>query len=131
MLSVLDCLLVKAGERHVSLIALLDLSATFDTLRRSIFLKLLKVTFAVRDLVFEWFASYVHDRSQSVTVDGIVSALSPLVYGVSKGSVLGPVLFTQYSQPLSDAISDQESDNDTEFSQSAQPDEFRSIQSGI
>ena len=104
MLSVLDCLLVKAGERCVSLIALFDLSAAFDTLRRSIFLKMLKVIFAVRDLVFEWFASYVHDRSQSVTVDGIVSALSsqsvtvdgivsalsPLVYGVPKGSVLDP-----------------------------------------
>ena len=86
MLSVLDCLLVKAGERLVSLIALLDLSAAFDTLRHSILLERLKVSFGVRDVALERFASYVHDRSQSVTVDGIVPAPSPLVYGVTQGS---------------------------------------------
>ena len=96
----------------------------------SILLETLKVTFGVRGVALGRFASYVHDRSQSVTVDGIVSAPSPLVHGVPQGSVLGPVLLTQYSQPLSDAISDQQSDSDTELSQSAPPDEFRSIQSG-
>ena len=104
-MSVLDCLLVKADERLVSLIALLDLNAAFDTLDHSILLKRLEMTFGVQDAALEWFASYLSDRFQSVIVDGIVSAPSPLVYGVPQGSVLGPVLFTLYSQPLSDVIS--------------------------
>ena len=73
MLSVLDCLLGKADERLVSLIALLDLGAAFNTLDHSILLKRLEVTFGVRDAAFEWFASYLSDRCQSVIVDCTVS----------------------------------------------------------
>ena len=39
VLSVLDCLSVKADARLVSLIALLDLSAAFDTFNHSFFLR--------------------------------------------------------------------------------------------
>ena len=77
---VLDRLLVKTDEKLVSPIALLALSAAFDTLDHSSLLKRLEVTFGVRDAAVEWFASDLSDRHQSVTVDGIASALSPLVY---------------------------------------------------
>ena len=136
MMSVLDCLLVKADERLVSLIALLDLSTAFDKLDHSILLKRLEVTFGVRDAALEWFASYLSDRCQLVIVDGIASAPSSQVYGVLQGSVLGPVLYTLYSKPLSDAISAHRCDfhkysDDTELSQSAPLDEFCSVQTGI
>ena len=80
--------------------------------------------------------TYLSDRCQSVIVDGIVFALSPLVYGVPQGSVLGPVLFTLYSQPLSDLISAHGSDfhkyaDDTELLRSAPPNEFCSVQTSI
>ena len=82
MLSVLNCLLVKADERLVSLIALLDFSAAFNTLDHSILLKRLEVTFGVQDAALEWLASCLSDRCQSVIVDGTVSAPSPFVYGI-------------------------------------------------
>ena len=78
MLSVLDCLLVKAGERLVSLIALLDLSAAFDTLHHSILLERLKVSFGVRDVALERFASYVHDRSSLLLLMALCLLLAPL-----------------------------------------------------
>ena len=136
MLSVLGTLLTKADERLVSLVALLDLSAAFDTLDHSILLKRLEVTFGVQGVVLGWFSSYVKDRCQSVVIDGVESAASPLVYGVPQGSVLGPVLFTLYSQPLSDVILAHECDfhkyaDDTELSKSAPPAEFSSVQSCI
>ena len=127
VLSVLDGLLGSADERLVSLVALLYLSAAFDTLDHPILLKQLETTFGVRGTVLDWFVSYLSGRFQSVIVDGVVSASRPLIYGVPQGSVLGPVLFTLYSQPLSDVISvhnchyHKYADN-TELSKSVPPD---------
>ena len=79
-------------------------------------------------------ASYLSERFQSVIV---VSACRPLVHGVPQDSVLGPVLFTLYSQPLSDVISVHDCDyhnkyaDDTELSKGASPDQFDSVQSCI
>ena len=125
VLSVLDGQLGSADERLVSLVALLDLSAAFDTLDHPIQLKRLEITFGIRGTVLDWFVSYLSGRFQSV-----------ILYGMPQGSVLGPVLFILYSQPLSDVISVHNCDylkyaNDTELSKSAPPDQFLSVQSCI
>ena len=100
-MSVLAGLFGSAKKRLVYLLALLDLSTVFDTLDHSIVLKRLETTYGVRVTVLDWFVSYLSDRSQSVIVDGVVSASRPFLYVVPQGSVLGPVLFTFYFQLLS------------------------------
>ena len=136
VLSVLDGLLCSADERLVSLVALLDLSAAFDTLDHPIPLKRLETTLGVSGTVLDWFVSYPSGRFQSVIVNGVVSSSRPLVYGMPQGSVLGRVLFTLYSQPLSDVIFVHKCDyqkyaDETELSKSAPPDHFLSVQSCI
>ena len=88
----------------IFLICLLDLSAAFDTLDYPILLQRLETTFGISGTVLHWFASYLEGREQSVMVDSVLSSPSPFQFGVPQGSVLGPVLFTLYSQPLSDLI---------------------------
>ena len=95
----------EADERLVSLIALLDLTTAFGTFAHSILSERLKVTLGVRGVALGCFASSVRYRSRSVSVDGIVSAPSPFVYGGPQGSVL-----RLYSQLPSEVISDHDFD---------------------
>ena len=103
---------------------------------RSRFLQGLETTYGARGTVLDWFASYFSEHSQSVIVDGVVSASRPLVYGVPQGSVLGSVLFISYSQPLSDVISVHDCDyhkyaDDTELSKGASHDQFDNVHTCI
>ena len=40
-----------------------------------------------------WFASYLHDRTHSFKIGKIMSEAKSNLYGVPRGSILGPILF--------------------------------------
>lgn len=88
-----------------SALVLLDLSAAFDTIDHNTLLKCLSSWFGFSSTVLKWFASYITNRSQSVKIDDILSDFRSLDFGVPQGSVLGPLLFTLYTLPLSKIIS--------------------------
>ena len=104
-------LLSIKNKAHLSLargeptaLVLLDLSAAFDTIDHNILLGYLKSWFGLDGTVLKWFASYLSDRCQTIKIGSTLSELSKLIYGIPQGSVLGPLLFSLYTTPLSKII---------------------------
>ena len=96
--------LLASDSGKVSLLTLLDLSATFDTNDPTILLTRLEYTFGIHSTVLAWFKSCLYDRFQKVYVNNMHSDPGKLSCGVPQGSVLGPVLFTLYTNPLASII---------------------------
>ena len=105
LLKVMNDIVNNADANNVNLLCLLDLSAAFDTIDHDILMRRLTKTYGIGGTVSNWFRSYLSDRYQAVVVNGVRSSKELLQYGVPQGSVLGPVLFTLYMQPLSSLIS--------------------------
>ena len=95
-------------------------------------ISLLSITYGIYAKSLQWFSSYLSDRRQFVTIGSIFSKLVPLQSGVPQGSVLGPILFTLYTQPLSNTIQKHQFDyhkyaDDTELQKAALPSDFSQI----
>ena len=106
-LKIKNDILMNMDKQHATLLILLDLSAAFDTVDHQILLNRLCTEFGVSEKVLDWFASYLSNRSQKVTVDGVLSDPFGIDFGVPQGSCLGPVLFVIYSNKLFNIVNKQ------------------------
>ncbi len=76
-----------------------DLSKAFDTVPHHGLLKALSKIGIVGSL-HRWFTSYLTSRRQQVVLDGCSSSRVPVTSGVPQGSILGPLLFSIYVNPI-------------------------------
>ena len=81
-----------------------NLSAAFDTIDHSTLLSCLLDWFGVGGSALKWFSSYFTERYRSVKIGSTLSDLQKLLFSVPQGSVLGPLLFSLYTSPLSTLI---------------------------
>ena len=88
----------------VTALTLLDLSAAFDTIDHDILITRLSTWYGISGTALSWFTSYLTDRRQAIKIGNCFSDMLPTSCGVPQGSVLGPLLFTLYTTPLSSVI---------------------------
>ena len=82
-----------------------------------------------------WFQPYLSNRLQSVSVNGINSMLTMIDCGVPQGSVLGPILFVLYTQPLSQILSNHSCPHqffsDTQLCKSYSPEQYEDTKNSL
>ena len=97
-------ILMNMEHQSVTLLVMIDLSAAFDTVDHPIMLNRLQHRFGISGRALDWFASYLDNREQRVSINGTVSSGRPIYYGVPQGSCLGPIMYTQYASTLFEVV---------------------------
>ena len=102
-------LLSASDANKVSVFALLDLSAAFDTIDHSLLLQRFSHSFVVSGLVFLFcfFLFFVFNYPTAHSPCGVNSlypSISVFKFGATQGSVLGPTHFGMYTSPVSDIV---------------------------
>ena len=90
-------IIMAADRGDVLLLALLDLSAAFDTFDHGILLQRLHTSYHINGLALDWFRSYLTGRHESVLYGRDTTSAALVEYGVPQGSMLGPLLFVLYT----------------------------------
>ena len=72
----------------------------FDTVDHSILLSRLSTSLGINGKALAWFRSYLHNRSQFISIDSYRSTNRPLTCGVPQGSILGPILYLMFVSPV-------------------------------
>ena len=102
MLKVTSNVLNASDCSEVAILALLDLSAAFDTVDHCILLQHLHETCGLRGTVLTWIRCFLSDRNRLVSFFGVKYPIVKATCGIPQASVLGPLSFVYILLMLSD-----------------------------
>ena len=105
LLKIHNDILASPDAGKVTAPTLLDLSTAFDTIDRTILWRRLNDWFGVTGKALDWFQWYLTGRCQRTRLGDCLSSKADLTVGVLQVSVLGPLLLSLYTTPLSSMIS--------------------------
>ena len=85
--------------------AFVDFRKAFDCVSHKILLSKLKHRFGIEGHLLSWLTDYLNQRSQITVVNSAQSKKLKVTCGIPQGSVLGPCLFSLYTNDMPDAVS--------------------------
>ena len=103
LVQITDGLYRATEAKKISAIMALDQSSAFDYVQHIVLLDKLRL-YSMDEKALKWVENYLTERTQYVSIGRAVTERKAVSRGVPQGSVLGPLLYTVYTNDITEAV---------------------------
>ena len=103
-MDLIDNLLWNFEKQELCVVAIMDLSATFDTVDHNLLRSILNEQYGITGEALEWIDSYLILRDYHVSINSSISTCKNTPFSIPQGSCLGLFLYLAYAGTLEDVL---------------------------
>ena len=104
LIQMCDEWLRSIDEGNFICVVFLDIPKVFDSINHEILLRKMHGQFGILGVKLKWFKSYLTNREQQCTINGVTSSPKKIVCGIPQGSILGPLLFLLHINDMPESL---------------------------